>query len=215
MTRAAFADRAAAGEELGRSLIGMALVDPLVLGLARGGVVVAAAVAKVLDAPLDVLVVRKLGHPRRPELGLGALAEDGEPVYDDAGLAAAGLSRGDLAAVVTAERAECRRRVLTYRRGRAASAVQGRTVVVVDDGVATGVTARAALVAVRGLGAARVLLAAPVASRPAVELLCDDAEVVTPLVPRHLGAVSRFYDQFAQTSDAEVLELLRAARPAT
>ena len=145
-----FADRTTAGAELGRRLAMSGLTDAVVLGLARGGVVVAAEVARTLAADLDVMVVRKIGHPAQRELGLGALAEGGEPVYDDAGLRAVGLARADLADVVAAERAECDRRMDVYRAGRPATEVAGRTVVVVDDGVATGVTARAALRSLRG-----------------------------------------------------------------
>jgi len=204
-----FADRTAAGAELGRQLSVSGLTDPVVLGLARGGVVVAAEVARALGADLDVLVVRKLGHPRQRELGLGAIAEGGDPVYDDAGLRAVGLTRDDLAGVVAAERAECERRVATYRDGRVAAGVAGRTVVVVDDGVATGVTARAALRSLRGRSVARLVMATPVATMTALARLRQDAdEVVSLLVPAHFEAVSRWYDVFDQTSDDEVVRLL-------
>lgn len=204
-----FADRAAAGAELGQKLAASGLTDAVVLGLARGGVVVAAEVARALGADLDVLVVRKIGHPGQPELGLGAIAEDGTPVFDDNGLRAVGLSRDDLADVVATEQAECRRRVVTYRRGRAAVEVAGRTVVVVDDGVATGVTARAALRSLRGREVGRLLLATPVATMTALAWLKQDAdEVVSLLVPPRLEAVSRWYDVFDQTGDDEVVRLL-------
>lgn len=213
MREAPFTDRTAAGRALGDLLAGRRLADAVVLGIARGGVVVAAEVARVLEVEvgtdLDVLVVRKLGHPWRPELGLGALAEGGEPVYDDAGLAVMGLTRADLADVVEVERAECLRRVQAYRGGRPASEVADRTVVVVDDGIATGVTARAALQAVQARGPARLVLAAPVASSPAIAQLEQYAdEVVVALVPAHLSAVSRWYEQFDQTPDDEVVRLL-------
>ena len=205
-----FGDRAAAGAVLGDELATRQLTDPVVLGLARGGVVVAAAVAHRLGADLDVLVVRKLGHPRAPELGLGALAEDGEPVYDDVGLAAAGLLRSDLADAVASERAECRRRVAAYRGDRGQVDVSGRTVVLVDDGVATGVTARAALLSLRARDVAWLVLATPVAADGALAQLdrhTDD--VVALLMPRDLVAVSRWYVHFDQTGDDEVRRLLR------
>ena len=204
-----FADRATAGAELGCRLAARSLPDPLVLGLARGGMVVAAGVALALGVDLDVLVVRKIGHPRHRELGLGAIAEGGHPVFDDGGLRAAGLTPDDLADVVAAERAECERRVATYRGDREAAGVAGRTVVVVDDGVATGVTARAALRSLRGRSVGRLVLATPVATMTALAGLRQDAdEVVSLLVPARLDAVSRWYAVFDQTSDDEVVRLL-------
>lgn len=209
MGRAPFADRAAAGAELGAALAELDLDDPVLLGLARGGVVVAVEAARVLGVPVDVLVVRKLGHPRQVELGLGAVAEGGEPVWDDGGLAAMGLTREALAVVVDRERVELRRRVEAYRGACDPLAVAGRTVVVVDDGIATGVTARAAVASVRRRGATSVTLAAPVASKSALDLLAGEVDqVVTLLLPERFGAVSRFYRRFGQTTDAEVVALL-------
>lgn len=209
LVRTRFVDRRAAGRALGDLLAGRHLVEPLVLGLARGGVVVAAEVARRLGSDLDVLVVRKIGHPAQPELGLGALAEGGEPVFDDDGLVATGLSPGGLGEVVAAERTECARRVLAYRGGRPASEVTGRTVIVVDDGIATGVTARAALRSLRARGADRLVLATPVATRVALGPLEREADdVVALLVPDRLGAVSRWYEHFDQTEDDEVVRLL-------
>lgn len=204
-----FADRSDAGGALGRQLAAGGIVDPLVLGLARGGVEVAAPVALQLGAPLDVLVVRKVGHPWQPELGLGALAEGGPVVWDLGGLAAAGLAPADLAEQVAAERAECRRRVSAYRSGRRGVPVTGCTVVVVDDGVATGVSARAALRSLRDAGAARLVLAAPVVAAQTMPALEAEADAVVALVvtPR-LGAVSRWYADFRQTTDEQVVRLL-------
>lgn len=182
----------------------------MVLGLPRGGVVVAVGVAEALQVPVDVLVVRKLGHPRQPELGLGAVAEDGEPVFDDEGLRLAGLTAGDLSEVVATERAECRRRMAAYRGDRPPPEVSGRTAVVVDDGIATGMTALAALALLRRRGARRLVLAAPVASKDATRRLLPVADdLVLLVVPQRFGAVSRFYLSFDQTSDAEVSGLLR------
>lgn len=205
-----FADRAAAGRELAAELAKHETDgSPVVLGLARGGMEVAAEVARALDAELDVLVVRKVGHPLQPELGLGALAEDGEPVFDETGLARTGLDEDDLAEVVAAERAEARRRVEVYRRGRPPVDVTGRPVVLVDDGVATGVSARAALRALRARHPSRLVLAVPVAAGEALKQLAADAdEEVALLVPSRFGAVSQWYERFDQTSDAQVVALL-------
>jgi len=205
-----WADRAAAGALLGDRLVSCGLTEPLVLGLARGGVEVAAPVAAALAAQLDVLVVRKVGMPGQPELGLGAVTEAGLVVWDDVGLAAAGLLPADLSGVVEAERAECGRRVSAYREGRPTTPVDRRTVVLVDDGIATGVTARAAVRDVRAGGAARVVVAAPVVAAATVAgLAAEGCEVVALLTSKRFGAVSRFYDRFDQTPDARVLSLLR------
>lgn len=210
MAHPPFADRTAAGRELGAELARRGLDGvPVVLGLARGGVEVAVEVARALDAELDVLVVRKVGHPLQPELGLGALAEDGEPVFDETGLARTGLDEDDLAEIVAAERAEARRRVEVYRGGRPPVEVTGRPVVLVDDGIATGVSARAGLRSLRSRKPSRLVLAVPVASAEALEQLAADAdEEVALLVPRRFGAVSQWYERFDQTTDAEVVALL-------
>jgi putative phosphoribosyl transferase len=211
MQGAPFTDRTAAGRELGLRLARMQLRNPVVLGLARGGVVVAAEVARALRADLDVVVVRKLGHPRRPQLGLGALAEEGDPVYDETGLARALLSHDDLAEVAAAERDECKRRVEVYRGDRTATDIADRTVVLVDDGIATGVSARAALRWLRTRGPRRLVLAAPVASRAALDRLRGEAdEVVTLQVPGRFGAVSGWYRQFDEVPDDVVTQLLAA-----
>jgi putative phosphoribosyl transferase len=206
-----WANRAAAGALLGDRLAAAGLTRPLVLGLARGGVEVAAPVAAALSAPLDVLVVRKVGMPGQPELGLGAVTEAGLVVWDDPGLAAAGLLPADLSGKVDAERAECGRRVSAYREDRPATPVHGRTVVLVDDGIATGVTARAAVRDVRAGGAVRVVVAAPVVAAATVDgLAAEGCEVVSLVTAHRFGAVSRYYDRFDQTSDATVLSLLRS-----
>jgi putative phosphoribosyl transferase len=209
-----FRDRAEAGRFLGERLasdLGSSGEQdvPVVLGLPRGGVVVAAHVAAVLGVPVEVFVARKIGHPRQPEYGIGALAEDGEPVFDQVAVARAGLSSADLTALAAAEGSELARRVQTYRGGRALPVLRGRTVVVVDDGVATGVTARAALRSLRGHEPRSLLLAAPVGSADSLADLRRDADDVVVLSPtRELGAVARWYADFSQVSDAEVLALL-------
>jgi putative phosphoribosyl transferase len=183
-------------------------------------------VAGALGAPLDVLMVRKIGHPEAPELGLGAIAEDGaggaaEPYFDAEMLRQVGLTEEDLAAVVARERAELARRVALYggvSRSRppapggagGAGNLAGQLVIVVDDGLATGVTARAALRAVRARGAARTVLAVPVAAAAAVSAIeKETGEVVTLVTPRRFRSVGEWYADFGQLADADVLALLR------
>ncbi|WP_407562775.1 phosphoribosyltransferase [Streptomyces sp. 184] len=207
-----FQDRTEAGRALARRLRdGRPGAGPaaVVLALPRGGVPVAYEVARGLGAPLDVLPVRKIGHPRHPEYGLGAVAGDTPPLYDPDALAAAGLTAGDLAATAERERAELRRRAEVYRGGRPAPALAGRWTVVVDDGLATGVTARAALRAARAAGPSRLTLAVPVASPGGLRAVRSEADDVTCLhAPAAFGAVGVWYDDFEQLTDDDVLELL-------
>jgi putative phosphoribosyl transferase len=216
----AFDDRAEAGVLLGavlRAAIGEFNCGnserPVVFAIPRGGVAVAAGVARQLNAALDVIVVRKIGHPQAPEFGLGAIAEGGEPVFDPAALADSGLHVADLSAVVARERAELARRVGAYRRAVGPVAAAG-PVIVVDDGLATGVTARAALRAVRarrGPGA-RTVLAVPVAAENSLAAVKAEAdEMVTVVTTRRLRSVGEWYVDFGQLTDADVLTLLAAA----
>ncbi|HEU5149027.1 MAG TPA: phosphoribosyltransferase family protein [Iamia sp.] len=204
-----YRDRGHAGEVLAAALAGRSWVEPLVLGLPRGGVPVAAPVAAALGAELDVLVVRKVGAPDRPELALGALAEGSDHVVWGE---AVGHRHPDLESIegtVAAERAELARRVAAYRGDRPPSAVEGRDVVVVDDGLATGATAEAALRSVAGRGARRVVLAVPVGPPSTIERLGAHADaVVCPNVRPDLGSVGEWYDDFRQTTDEEVLAAL-------
>lgn len=209
-----FRDRREAGRELAARLRERqddgALPDLVVLALPRGGVAVAAEVARSLDAPLDVLVVRKVGAPSHEEFGVGAMAGDGVPVFDDGALRGLGLSASDLVPVVERERAELRRRERLYREGRPAPEVRGRTVLVVDDGLATGSTARAALRALRARGPGRLVLAAPVGSPEGVALMRAEAdEVVCLHEPAAFMAVGQWYEEFGQLTDEDVLEALR------
>ena len=192
---------------------------PVVFAIPRGGVAVAAGVARALGVPLGVLMVRKIGHPEAPELGLGAIAEDGaggaaEPYFDPVMLRRVGLAADDLAPVVARERAELARRVAVYgaatRFRPPAGDLTGRLVIVVDDGLATGVTARAALRAVRSRGAARTVLAVPVAAAAAVsDIEKETGEVVTLVTPRRFRSVGEWYADFGQMADDDVLALLR------
>lgn len=185
---------------------------PVVLGLARGGMPVAAQVSARLGAPLDVLVARKLGTPWQPELGMGAIAEGGGRVLNAALIRELGIDEADLAEVTARETAELERRVRRYRGDRPPLEVRGRTVILVDDGLATGYTARAAIDALRRRGAARVILAVPVAPPESVaELRSVADEVLAVEQPAAFGAIGVFYDDFSQTSDEEVLALLAPA----
>ncbi len=208
----AFRDRHDAGRQLGAELATTRLTDLVILGLPRGGVPVAFQVARVLDAPLDVLVVRKLGHPEQPELGLGALGEGGVQVLNDALIGECGISTRRLQHVVQVERTELQRRSQRYRGEREAIPVAGRTAVLVDDGLATGSTARAAIEVARRRGAAEVVLAVPVAPDSTVAELRHIADQVICLqTPRWFGSVGSYYDDFEQTSDEEVARLLDEA----
>ncbi|WP_238496508.1 phosphoribosyltransferase family protein [Streptosporangium soli] len=202
-----FADREAAGELLAARVKG--IVDPIVLALPRGGVPVAAPLAARLRGTLDVLVTRKIGYPPQPELGVGAIAEGGEPVFDDDLLLRLGLTRADLARVVEAERAELRRRVEVYRGSRPLPELTGRDVVVVDDGLATGVTARAALRTVRRADPLRLVLAVPVASAETAAAMSAEADQVVVLAtPPRFHSVGQWYARFGQLSDDDVLGIL-------
>ncbi|WP_129657104.1 phosphoribosyltransferase [Rothia halotolerans] len=209
-----FLDRHDAGRLLGQELARTPLPAPVILGLPRGGVPVAAEVAVRLDAPLDVLVVRKLGLPEHPELAMGAVGEGGVTVLNPDVVRSSGVSRERLEEVARRERAEVESRSERFRRGRPGLELAGRTAVIVDDGAATGATARAACLIARAQGAEHVVLAVPVAPPRLVDSLAaagDADEVVCLHAPRDFGAVGAFYEDFSQTSDAEVVRILGAA----
>ncbi|MDX3387232.1 phosphoribosyltransferase family protein [Streptomyces niveiscabiei] len=205
-------DRRAAGRQLAGHLGFLRQRLPVVLGLPRDGVPVAYEVARALDAPLDVLVVRKLGLPGQPEVGFGAVGEDEVLLLDDGMIARARLTAAERESVLRAERAELDRRLRLCRAVREAVPLSGRTVVIVDDGLATGVTAEAACRIARRRGTAAVVLAVPVAAEAAVRRLRTAADaVVCPRASRLLGSVGAWYRDFGQISDAEVTELLGRA----
>ncbi|MEU4120495.1 phosphoribosyltransferase family protein [Kitasatospora sp. NPDC028055] len=208
-----FTDRTEAGRRLADRLGHLVGPGTVVVALPRGGVPVAAEVAAALGAPLDICVIRKLGVPHQPELGMGAIGEDGVRVLNEQVIRLAGVDDGQLAQVERRERAELERRAVRYRGDRPAADLRGRTVVVVDDGVATGSTARAACRIVRARGAARVVLAVPVAPRDWTERLSEVAdELVCVDTPSPFFAIGEFYADFTQTGDEEVLRLLAEAR---
>jgi predicted phosphoribosyltransferase/predicted alpha/beta-hydrolase family hydrolase len=207
-----FDDRRDAGRRLAERLAPFAGERPIVVALPRGGVPVAVEVARALGAPLDLLAVRKLGAPGNPELAVGAVAEDGTGVLDGDMARRTGMTREILDRTLERESRELRRRTERYRDGRAAMDVRARTVIVVDDGLATGLTDLAAVRALRAAGASRIIVAAPVGSREAVARLFDQAdEVVCHTVPRDLWGVGQWYRDFSPVEDAEVVALLTGA----
>jgi putative phosphoribosyl transferase len=204
-----FVNRISAGQQLAASLICLRDDNPVVLGLPRGGVPVAYEVATALAAPLDVIVVRKLGVPYQPELGMGAVGEGGVRVINDEVVRSALVSEKELATVERRERAEVEARAARFRGDHSAIPLTGRTVILVDDGIATGSTMRAACQVARARGATRVIVAVPVGAHDALTGLRNDAdEVICLYTPRSFFGVGQWYRQFAQTSDAEVTQLL-------
>ena len=202
-----YRDRRDAGEQLADAL--PRLDNPVVLGLPRGGVPVAAIVAGRLGAPLDVIVVRKVGVPWHPEVAMGAIGEGGARVTDERTMRWAGVSADEFAAVEARERRTLDARVTALRRNRPPLSLDGKTALIVDDGIATGATMRVAVLVARDRGAASVVVAAPVAAADTVAMLEREADaVVVPLVPVSFLAVGVHYGNFSQTTDDEVQRLL-------
>ncbi len=207
-----FLDRRDAGAKLAEELTELGSQNPVVVALPRGGVPVAAEVARRLRAPLEILAVRKLGSPHNPELGVGAVAEDETGVLDPATAEQVGMTQAVLDETIAREASELRRRVEHYRDGRAPLELTGRTAIVVDDGLATGLTDLAAVRAVRNRGARRVLVAVPVGSEQAIALLEREVDgIVCLTVPAHLYGVGMWYRDFAPVGDEEVVALLAQA----
>lgn len=204
-----FADRQAAGDALTDALAYYRGADVLVLGLPRGGVVVAARVAEELDAELDVIVARKLPSPISTELAIGAVTADGERYLNEGLISELNVSDMFLTAVTGVQRAEARKREQQFRGSRPPPRITGRIVILVDDGLATGATMHAAVRSVRKQQPAHLIVAAPVGSHEACAALAHEAdEVVCPWRPEPFGAVGLYYENFAQTSDAEVQQIL-------
>ncbi len=210
--RLPYRDRAEAGRALAAELASYAgSPGLLVLGLPRGGVVVAAEVARILQAPLDVLIVRKIGHPLHREFAVGALAEADVVVLDEAAIGHNPIIRAELTDIIDEEQQRLRSYQARFHRAGPTS-LAGKTVLLVDDGLATGATTEAAVLSAKKQNAFRVLVAAPVASSSAVERLQRVADdMLIPWVDPDFDAVGRYYESFSQTTDEEVLELLKAA----
>lgn len=207
-----FTDRLDAGKRLAGTVAQLPDLSsgrPIVIGLPRGGVLVAAEVATALDAPLDLLVARKLGVPEQPELALGAIAEGGVRVINEDVRAAIGLGDQELVRITSREEAALAEEVATYRRGRPPLDVADRLVIVIDDGLATGATARAAIVALRQRGARSIVLAVPVAPHDTVQAFRGVAdEVIVLTAPRPFLSVGTAYRDFPAATDAEVITAL-------
>lgn len=203
------ADRTDAGHRLASLVTGLALQRPIVLALPRGGVPVAAPVAHVLTAPLDLLVVRKLGLPTNPEYAFGAMGEDGEPLIDARVVAAADLLEDEVAEVIRREYAELTHRIRAYRQGRPPLDLTDASAVIVDDGAATGSTALAAIAVARSLGAASVTIAVGAAPPDVLDLLDRHADnAVAAMTPEPFISVGQWYRDFAHVTDDEVLSAL-------
>jgi putative phosphoribosyl transferase len=210
-----FADRRDAGRQLARLLLRHRAERPVVLALPRGGVPVGYEVARALGAPLDILVVRKLGAPGQPELGIGAIVDGEQPqaVLNEDVVRLLDVSDEYLRQEIARELHEIRRRQAAYRGGHEAVEVVDRTAILVDDGLATGASMRAAIRGVRRARPHRIVLAVPVAPPDTIASLRAEVDDVACLsTPELFGAVGNFYEDFTQTSDAEVVELLAAAR---
>ena len=212
MDRHVFPDRRSAGTLLGAEVAKAKIGSPVVLGLPRGGVPVAAQVAEAIDAPLDVIVVRKLGVPRQPELAMGAIGENGVVIVNHDVVRASHTSEHELAKVEARERAELDRRLGSLRSVRPHQSLVDRPAVIVDDGIATGATIRAAIQVARAFGANDVTVAIPVAPLGVVEMLSSEADRVVCLSqPDPFGSVGRWYRNFEAVTDAEVLQAMTAA----
>ena len=208
-----FRDRQQAGKQLAQLLRRFAAEDPIVLALPRGGVPVAYEVARELGAPLDVLIVRKIGAPFQPELGLGAITEGGTRFVDEDMCAVLGVSPQEIDEIAAREQIEIEHRLRRYRNGRPLPPLAGRTVILVDDGVATGGTARAAIRALRTFQPKRIVFAVPVAAVQAAELLGSEAdELVAVEVPDDLMAIGAWYEDFSQVDNGQVAAWLARAR---
>jgi putative phosphoribosyl transferase len=207
-----FKDRADAGKKLSEKLLSHAnQKDTIVIGLPRGGVVVAFEVARKLKLQLDIIVSRKIGMPGQPEFAIGAITADGKEVFDQRLIQSFELERKDLEKIIDTEKKETSRRMQVYRLGRTELNLKNKTVILVDDGVATGMTMQATLLSARGLGAKQIIIAVPVIPQDQIkglEKLSD--ELIYLDAPVNFGAISIFYQDFTQVNDDQVIKLMQA-----
>lgn len=204
-----FKNRKTAGEQLAQALEKYRDKDAIVLGIPRGGVVVAAEAARILGAQLDVIIPRKIGAPQNPEVAIGAVTQDGTVIKDEVMMNLLGVSDSHLQAMAERVSGEITRRAMAYRGNRHGAELHNKTVLVIDDGIATGFTVKAALESVRSARPQRLVLAVPVASAESITALRELVdEVVCLYEPEQFYAVGQFYADFEQTSDREVIDLL-------
>jgi putative phosphoribosyl transferase len=211
-----FSNRVDAGKRLARALSGFAGKNGLVLAIPRGGVAVGYEIAQALHLPLDVIIPHKLGAPSNPELAIGAITEDGSTVLDDSVIAYLDVSREYISEESDRQKKEIERRLGLYRQNLPNSDLKGKDVIVVDDGIATGSTMKAALLSVKNKGAKSITVAIPVGPPSTIKELEKRADhVVCLYMPKYFQAIGQFYDDFSQTTDEEVIELLRENRQKT
>ena len=211
-----YQNRQAAGEALAENLAARRFQTPMVLAIPRGGIVVAAPIARRLGVRLDILVTRKIGHPANSEVAIGAVMPDGSAILDEEQIARYAISEQYLRQAIAEEYAEARRRMALYTGSQEPPAVAGRTVIVVDDGIATGYTIKAALNWLKSMNPAKIIVAVPVAPSEMVNELARSAdEVICLLQPPFFMAVGAHYQEFPQNTDAEVLAILAAVNSST
>lgn len=205
-----FHDRAEAGRMLAEELAGFVKEDALVLAIPRGGVVIAAELARLLKLTIDLIIPRKIGAPHNPEVAIGAVTQDGTTILDHRMIEMLGINQEELEDRITKQVNEIRRRLILYGAGQNIEKSSGRQLIVVDDGVATGYTMQAALRSARGYGPKELVVAIPVAPRDTLRLLEKEVDrAVCLTVPEDFYAVGQFYEDFEQTKDAEVIEIMR------
>jgi putative phosphoribosyl transferase len=206
-----FKNRVEAGQKLAETLNKFKdAKDTIILSLPRGGVVVGYEVAKILNLPLDIVVPRKIGAPGDPEFAIGAITETGEGIFDEMTIGAYGITESYLQNEIKKEKAEAERRLTLYRGPRPPLDLRNKTVIIVDDGLATGLTMRAAIKTIKKFGATKIVVAIPVAPPDTAELIKKEVdEFICLLTPTFFGSVGEFYDEFPQTADEEVIELLK------